>query len=84
MLVVISQKTNFDLEHVVSYPITDFPLSIAQPDGSLLNTTKSKLLDKLESMQDGMTTLPHIDATLIDGGLLLHSYLSAVGNNISQ
>ncbi|XP_064653262.1 uncharacterized protein LOC135503582 [Lineus longissimus] len=80
MLVVISQETNFDLEHVVSYPITDFPLAIAQPDGSLLKTTKSKLLDKLESMQDGMTTLPHIDATLIDGGLLLHSYLSAVGN----
>ncbi|XP_014678737.1 PREDICTED: uncharacterized protein LOC106818551, partial [Priapulus caudatus] len=80
MLVVISQKTNFDLKHVVTYPITDVPLSIAQPDGSRLKTDKSKLLNKLESLQDGMTSLPPIDATLIDGGLLLHSYLSAIGN----
>ena len=79
MLVVISKNTHFDLEHVVSYPITDVPLSIAQPDGSLLKTEKSKLMNKLESMQDGVNKLPHIEATLIDGGLLLHSYLSAIG-----
>lgn len=79
MLVVISQNTNFDLKHVVSYPITDVPLSISQPDGSRLKTNKSTLLKKLESMQE-VTSLPHIDVTLIDGGLLLHSYLSAIGS----
>jgi len=80
MLVVIAQKTNFDLKHVLSYPITDVPLSIAQPDGSLLKTEKSKLLKKLESMQDGFESLPHIDVSLIDGGLLIHSHLSAIGS----
>ena len=41
---------------------------------------KSKLLNKLESLQEGVKSLPHIDTTLIDWGLLLHSFLSATGN----
>ena len=31
-------------------------------------------------MQDGVESLPPVDATLIVGGLLLHSHLSAIGN----
>lgn len=36
-------------------------------------------------MQNGLdhTPLPHIELTLIDGGLFLHSFLSAIGNIIS-
>ncbi len=47
-------------------------------DGSGLKTEKSKLLNKLEELQDGFTEtpIPIIDATLIDGGLLIHSFLS--------
>ena len=39
------------------------------------------LLKKLEEFQDGFTetALPNIDVTLIDGGLLIHSFLSAIG-----
>lgn len=33
MLVLISQKTNFDLKHVIASPITEFPLSITHSDG---------------------------------------------------
>ena len=81
MLVVISHSTNFDLKHCISYPITDVPLSLAQPDGSFLKTDKSKLLSKLESFQDGMEHPPaNTKATVIDGGLLLHSVLPSLGS----
>ena len=80
MLVLVSQTTNFDLKHVCSFPITDVPLSISHPDGSRQGTNKSLLLKKLETMQDGLESLPHIDVCLIDGGLLIHEYLAGLGN----
>ena len=46
-----------------------------------MTTQKRKLLKKLEELQDGYTQaqLPVISATLIDGGLLIHSFLSTLG-----
>lgn len=81
MLVVISKTTSFDLAHVLTYPITEYPLSITHSDGTGLKSVKSKLLKKLEGLQDGFaeTALPSVEATLIDGGFLIHSYLSALG-----
>ena len=81
ILVAVSQKTDFSLRYVMTFPITKYPLAIAHSDGSSLKTVKSKLLDKLEGLQDGFdqTPLPPISATLIDGGLLIHSFLSAIG-----
>jgi len=82
ILVAISEKTNFNLRHVMKFPIVEYPLSITHPDGSGLKTKKDKLLEKLEELQEGFITrpLPPIDVTLIDGGLLIHSFLSAIGN----
>ena len=82
LLVIISERTTFNLGHVMTFPITEYPLSITHSDGSGLKTDKSKLLRKLEALQDGFTErpLPPIDVTLIDGGLLIHSFLSAIGN----
>ena len=80
MIVVISRNTTFSLQHVLNHPITDVSLSIAQPDGSRVKTEKSKLLNKLESLQEGVKSLLHNDATLIDRGLLCHPFLSATGN----
>ena len=42
---------------------------------------RAKLLNKLEELQDGFTEtpLPLINVTLIGGGLLIHSFLSAIG-----
>ena len=39
-------------------------------------------MNKLEDLQDGFTEtpLPLIDVTLIDGRLLIHSFLSIIGN----
>lgn len=80
MLVVISQNSNFDLKFVCSFQITDVPLAISHPDGSRQGTKKNLLLRKLEIMQDGLENLPPVDACLIDGGLLIHTYLTALGN----
>ena len=82
LMVVVSEITNFDLKHVLEFPITDYPLSIAHGDGAIMKTVKSNLLKKLESMQNGFaqTYVPWIDVTVIDGGLLLHSFLSVTSS----
>ena len=65
----------------MTFPITEYPLCIRHSDGSGLKTEKSRLLNKLEELHDGFTKtpLPLIDVTLIDGGQLIHSFLSAIG-----
>ena len=65
----------------MTFPITEYPLYIIHSDESGPKTEKSKLLNKLEELQDGFTEtpLPLIYVTLIDGGLLMHSFLSAIG-----
>ena len=81
ILVILSNSTTFKLRHVMTFPITEYPLCITHSNGSELKTEKSKLLNKLEELQDGFTEtpLPLIDVTLIDGGQLIHSFLSAIG-----
>ena len=65
----------------MTFPITEYPLCITHSDGSGLKTENSKLLNNLEELQDGLTEthLPLIDVTLIDGGQLIYSLLSAIG-----
>lgn len=85
MLVVLSKRTTFNLIHVMTFPITEYPLSVTHSEGSGLKTEKSTLLIKLEELQEGFTEtpLPLIDVTLIDGGLLIPSFLSAIGRILS-
>ena len=47
----------------------EYPLSSTGADGSCLKTDKSKLLKKLDELQDSFreTLLHPIDVTLIDG-----------------
>ena len=82
ILVIISNSTPFNLRYVMIFPITENPLCITHSGGSGLKTEKRKLLNKLEELQDGFTKtpLPQTDVTLVDGGLLIHSLLSAIGN----
>lgn len=65
----------------MTFPITIYPLSITHSDGTGLKTDKSKLLGKLEKLQDWSSEapLPSTDVTLVDGGLLIHSFLSTIG-----
>ena len=71
-----------NLIHVMTFPITEYPLCITHSDGPGLKTEKSKLLNKLEELQDGFTETPlqFSDVTLIDGEMLIHSFLSVIGN----
>ena len=70
-----SASDAFDLRHLLSYPITTVPLSLAHSDGTPLKTDKATLTKALESRQDVVfvdANLPPIKATIIDGGILLH------------
>ena len=79
ILVILSNSTTFN--HVMTFPITEYPLCITHSDGSEIKTENSRLLNKLVELQDGFTEtpLPPIDLTLIDCGQLIHSVLSAIG-----
>lgn len=79
MIVVVAEKTAFDLRSILSYPITTYPLALAHCDGSHMKTEKAALLRKLESFQTQTITevdLPKSFVQVYDGGLLVHSILS--------
>ena len=74
-----------DLRHLLSYPITTVPLSLAHIDGTPLKTDKATLTKALESRQDVVfvdTNLPSIKATISDGGILL--YESAMQHSMAR
>ncbi len=75
LAVVAKTSDTIDLDHVLSYPITEVPLSLAHSDGIPLKTDKATLTKVLESRQDAVLTdsdIPPIKATVIDGGIMLH------------
>ena len=78
MIVVVAESTTLDLGHVLKYPITSYPLSLAHVDGGLLKTAKSALLNKMEEHQTEKLTEISDDGTarIYDGGLVIHSVLS--------
>ncbi|KAK4318061.1 hypothetical protein Pmani_010908 [Petrolisthes manimaculis] len=79
IIVVVSENSIFDLRHFLTYPITQYPLSLAHADGAHLKTAKSALLKKLEGLQtDVPTDTPMNCARVYDGGRLIHSLLSLV------
>ncbi|XP_030837116.1 uncharacterized protein LOC105437992 [Strongylocentrotus purpuratus] len=86
MIVVIAQKTSFDLRYVLSYPITTYPLSLAHCDGMYMKTNKSALLRSLESLQTENISEAGVlqgHVRVYDGGLLLHSVLSQTNTGAS-
>ena len=72
-------RTGIDLHFILSFPITEVPLSLSHADGSFDKTVKSSLTKLLESkVQMNRISFPQtyeIDAILIDGGLILHEIL---------
>jgi hypothetical protein len=72
-------KTGIDLHDVLCFPITEIPLSLAHADGSPTKTEKANLTKLLESKQSTShkndTLGSMIDATLFNGGLVLHEVL---------
>lgn len=79
MVIVVSQNTTFDLWNILSYPITEYPLSLSHCDGTRVTSVKSALLTKMEALQKETITeaeLPQTFISIYDGGLVLHSVLS--------
>ena len=71
-------KTKIDLHEVLCFPITEVPLSLVHTDGTPTKTEKTnltKLLEIKQSQPQDQTTTPVVDATLFDGGLVLHEVL---------
>ena len=67
-----------DLHHILCYPITDVPLSLAHANGTRLKSEKASLTKLLESKQTSVLTyinLPSISCSIIDGGLILYEVL---------
>ena len=56
---------------VLQYPLTKFPLSLSHYDGSMQKTSKSKLLQHLESIVEPSTAVD-INVTIIDAFFFLH------------
>lgn len=72
LAVVAKTSDTIDLHHVLSYPITEVPLSLAHSDGIPLKTDKATLTKFLESKQDAVPTdsdISLIKATVIDVAL---------------
>ena len=79
MIVVVAEKTSFDLCHVLSFPITEYPLSLAHCDGTYAKSDKATLLKKLESIQGEVISEESLPASYVyvyDGGLVLHTVLA--------
>ena len=47
LAVMITDENNIYLESIMSYSITEYPLSIAHADGSMMKTNKANLQKKL-------------------------------------
>ena len=74
MIVAVAENTNFDLNHVLTYPITMYPLTLAH----------SAFLNKLEEFQTEVERdFPERCIKVYDGGLLIHSTLSMVNVGVT-
>ena len=84
IIMIVAEKGALDLHHVLSYPITIYPLSLAHCDGSYVKTNKAVLLKTLESLQTQTVLHPlRSYIQIYDGGLLLHSVLSKIHTGTS-
>ena len=81
----VKTSDSLNLRHLLSYPITAVPLSLAHSDGTPLKTDKATLTKALEDKQDIVLTdanLPPIKATVIDGGIILHETMIQLSKSI--
>ena len=72
------ESRDIDLHHILCYPITHVPLSLAHADGTPLKTERASLTKLLESKQTSVLTninRPSISCSIIDGGLILYEVL---------
>ena len=69
---VVGVTNKLDLEVVFSFPLTPVPLSLAEVNGSINKTDKSKLMHKLEDKIES-TSPDAVDACAVDAMFLIRS-----------
>lgn len=74
-LLFLATVTNIDLEKVFEYPLTAVPPSMAQIDGSMNKTDKSKLMKLLENkVHSTAPSANEINVYVVDAMFLIQSY----------
>ena len=66
-IAIIAQKISADMKSLFKYPLVPLPLALAEMDGTLKNTAKSVLLNKLEGGMVTIEELPSNYCMIIDG-----------------
>ena len=73
-IIAAKSSNNLDLRHLLSFPITEVPLSLSHSDGTPLKTEKAALTKFLETKQNVVLSdinIPPMKAAVIDGGMIL-------------
>ncbi|KAJ8049553.1 hypothetical protein HOLleu_02339 [Holothuria leucospilota] len=71
-LVVVGRHRQIDLQHMLTYSLGPLPLSLANPQGSLVKTNKATLLHVIESLPEKpVTEIPVGGVYVIDGMALI-------------
>lgn len=71
-MVLIAQNRQLDMLEVFSHPLGPIPWSLANADGTMRKTDKSKLADRLQSTVSVTEKLLQPSACVIDGMALIH------------
>ena len=75
-LLVMSKSQELDLKELLSYSLSDYPLSLATVTGGLVKTAKSKVFEILKSMvEDPVVNFESIgerNALIVDAFAILH------------
>ncbi|CAB4001807.1 Hypothetical predicted protein [Paramuricea clavata] len=76
-LLVMSKSQELDLKELLSYSLSDYPLSLAMVTGGLVKTAKSKMFEILKSMvEDPVVNFESIgerNALIVDAFVILHA-----------
>ena len=70
-LAIVAQIRNLDMRNVLTYSLRPVSWALANPDGSLTKTMKSKVMHLLEENTPSLESVPAGAAVLIDGMALL-------------
>ena len=71
MVVILYQKTRFNLRNIIAFIITPYPLLISRCNGAPLKTEKAALFKKLDSLQNPLSSCEEASCDcvyLYDGG----------------
>lgn len=75
-LAILAKHRTIDTKLLMQYELSHVPWSIANGDGTLVCTPKSKLLQELEKDVPPLDTVPNSGAVLVDAMALLQSLTS--------